>query len=234
MTSLRAARHRAAGPSPVAAYRLAARSGRSGWRGAAAILIGLALIVGARWLATTSGLDGLAAGTGFGLALGALWLLARWPFRAIGPQRRREAALAPLYARTTAIALAFGVAFGIALVVGGQLGAALGGHPLVPGLGRPAAPFMPWVAITIVVATAEEGILRGVLFDRLRASGGTLVAIVITTIAFALMHVPLYGWHVVPLDLAVGLGFAGLRLSTRSLLAPIAAHALADLATWWL
>ena len=34
------------------------------------------------------------------------------------------------------------------------------------------------------------------------------------------MHVPLYGWHVVPLDLAVGLVLAGLRIWTRGLAAP--------------
>jgi membrane protease YdiL (CAAX protease family) len=85
-----------------------------------------------------------------------------------------------------------------------------------------------------VVATAEEGILRGMLFDRLRAAGGLPIAIAVTSLAFALLHVPLYGWHVVPLDLAVGFGLAGLRLSTASVVAPAIAHAVADLATWWL
>ena len=60
------------------------------------------------------------------------------------------------------------------------------------------------------------------------------MAVAFTTIAFALLHVPLYGWHVVPLDLGVGLGFAGLRLLTKGIAAPAAAHAVADLATWWL
>ena len=72
------------------------------------------------------------------------------------------------------------------------------------------------------------------LFDALRRAGGVLPAIAITTLAFAAMHVPLYGWHVVPLDLAVGLGFGGLRLVTGRVAAPAAAHTVADLATWWL
>ena len=76
--------------------------------------------------------------------------------------------------------------------------------------------------------------LRGVLFDRLERVAGLAAAIALTTLAFALMHVPLYGWHVVPLDLAVGLVLAGLRIWTRGLAAPVAAHAVADLATWWL
>ena len=104
----------------------------------------------------------------------------------------------------------------------------------VPGLGRPAAPFLPWAAITILVASGEEALLRGRLFDAIRGAGGVVPAVLVTTVAFALMHVPLYGWHVLPLDLAVGLGFAGLRLLTRGVAAPAAAHAVADLATWWI
>ena len=88
--------------------------------------------------------------------------------------------------------------------------------------------------VSQAVAAAEEGILRGVLFDRLRAHGGLVPAIAVTTVTFALLHVPVYGWHVVPLDLAVGLGLAGLRLGTRTVAAPAVAHAVADLATWWL
>ena len=93
---------------------------------------------------------------------------------------------------------------------------------------------VPWALITLLVAAAEEGLLRGVLFDRLERVAGLMPAIALTTLVFALMHVPLYGWHVVPLDLAVGLVLAGLRIWTRGLAAPVAAHAVADLATWWL
>jgi membrane protease YdiL (CAAX protease family) len=34
---------------------------------------------------------------------------------------------------------------------------------------------------------------------------GPVTAIAVTSICFAALHVPLYGWHVVPLDTAVGL-----------------------------
>jgi membrane protease YdiL (CAAX protease family) len=98
----------------------------------------------------------------------------------------------------------------------------------------PAAAFAPWVGVTVVVATAEELVLRGALFDELDARLGTLGAVVLTSVAFALMHVPLYGWHVVPLDLGVGLWLAGLRLATGGIAAPAIAHTIADLATWWL
>jgi membrane protease YdiL (CAAX protease family) len=77
-------------------------------------------------------------------------------------------------------------------------------------------------------------LLRGVLLDRIQRAGGLVSAVILTSAVFALMHVPLYGWHVVPLDFAVGLGLAGLRLTTRGLVAPAIAHVVADLATWWL
>jgi membrane protease YdiL (CAAX protease family) len=61
-----------------------------------------------------------------------------------------------------------------------------------------------------------------------------VAAIVVTSVAFALMHVPLYGWHVVPLDLGVGIFLGGLRLASGGIAAPAVAHAVADIATWWL
>jgi hypothetical protein len=48
------------------------------------------------------------------------------------------------------------------------------------------------------------------------------------------MHVPLYGWQVVPLDLGVGVWLAGLRLATGGVAAPALAHWIADLSTWWI
>jgi len=136
--------------------------------------------------------------------------------------------------RRTGRELAIGALVGLGLVVLAGAGLSLGGRSGVPGLGRPAAPFLPWVGITVLVAVAEEAVLRGRLFDAARAAGGLPIAITVTTAAFALMHVPLYGWHVVPLDVGVGLVFAGLRLTTGRVAAPAAAHAVADLATWWL
>ena len=153
--------------------------------------------------------------------------------------------------------MAIGLVFGVGLLIVGLVGGwrparerpstvaigAAGGAVLVvlaivtragqlPWL-APAAAFIPWVAVTILVASAEEIVLRGALFDELDARLG-VVAVVVTSVAFALMHVPLYGWHVVPLDLGVGLWLAGLRLATGGIAAPAIAHTIADLATWWL
>lgn len=151
--------------------------------------------------------------------------------------------------------LAFGVAlFGIAWLGGLRLsrppagaitaGLAAGGvlvavsllarwpeSPLVPGH---AASFVPWVAATTLVATGEELVLRGTLWRWAAAAGGDAPALFATSILFALIHVPIYGPTVVPLDFGVGLLFGGLRLWFGGPAAPAAAHVLADLATWWL
>jgi membrane protease YdiL (CAAX protease family) len=197
-----------------------------GWVVPLAIAVGLGGIVVARLFAVRAGLDPLLVGAAFGAALAALALGGRGA-EATRPRRDRGV-------RPAVRSIAAGVIVGLALVAVAVIGPAMGGVVTVPGVGRPAAPFVPWALITLLVASAEEGVLRGALFDRIERVGGLVAAIFVTTLAFALMHVPLYGWHVVPLDLAVGLVLIGLRISTRGLAAPIAAHAVADLATWWL
>jgi membrane protease YdiL (CAAX protease family) len=220
-------------------------SGTRAWVVPIALVAGLAVVVAARVLATRAGLDGVAVGGAFGLALGglAVWpdrrrLARRWLAgpRPAGPRLvgRRRLLERPRPSRPLAVATGAGLAFGLALVGLAVLGPALAGATTVPGLGRPAAAFAPWVAVTILVASAEEVLLRGVLLDRITRAGGLVPAVLLTSAVFAFMHVPLYGWHVVPLDFAVGLALAGLRLTTRSLVAPATAHTVADLATWWL
>jgi membrane protease YdiL (CAAX protease family) len=189
------------------------------WAEVVLLVVGLGAIVAARLAATRGGLDALLVGAGFAAGLFAL-ALARGPRIDLGP-------------RALASALV-GAGLGLLFVGVVLAGAILAGSALVPGLARPASPFVPWAAVTVAVAVAEEAVLRGLLFDRLRRAGGTPLALIATTVLFAVMHVPLYGWHVVPLDLAVGLALGGLRVATRGIVAPAAAHAVADLATWWL
>jgi membrane protease YdiL (CAAX protease family) len=202
-------------PSP------AAESVGRAWIDSARMLCGLAAIVAIRFVATRAGMDSLAVGLAFGTGLALL--------AGLGGARTGRA----LVFRTVRAAVA-GALIGVVLVGVGLVGPALGGLAHLPGLARPAAPLAPWAAITVLVAFAEEAVLRGVLFDRVRRGGGTLAAVVVTTIAFALLHVPQYGWHVVPLDLAVGLTLGGLRMAAGTVAAPAVAHAVADLATWWL
>jgi membrane protease YdiL (CAAX protease family) len=208
-------------------------------RRAAWLLGALAVVVALRYVAIQAGTaDAIVIGFGFGAALAGLAAIARSGARGapepgaggrardrwwtgVGPARD--------VARRAAIGLAGGaVLVGLALI--GQAAAAAA--PLPP-------PFRadllgPWAVATIVVATGEEGVLRGAIFDRLIRGAGLWPAILITSLAFALIHVPFYGWRVVPLDLGVGIWLAGLRLASGGILAPSIAHSLADLATWWL
>ena len=91
-----------------------------------------------------------------------------------------------------------------------------------------------WSPVVVAVAVAEEALLRGALFGALQEWRGPRTALAVTSVAFAVMHIPLYGVGAVPLDLAVGLWLGGLRLLTGSWTAPAVAHALADLAGGWL
>jgi membrane protease YdiL (CAAX protease family) len=157
-------------------------------------------------------LTAFAAGLSFGLLLLAAATVAGW--RIGSPSAR---------------GLAIGMAGGIVLVLLPRL--------LHPGLAAPIGmrpePFVAWVLVTGVVAVAEEALLRGALLDVVREAAGLPAAVLLTSVAFALMHVPLYGWGVVPVDLAAGVWLAGLRLAGGGVGAPAVAHLLADLAGWW-
>jgi len=129
-------------------------------------------------------------------------------------------------------ALAAGVA-GAAVLCAAPALMRLSGHTLV--LGPPPLGLLPaWAATTVLISLAEEALLRGALMDAVTPWAGELAAVTVAAIAFALLHVPLYGWQAVPLDLAVGVWLGGLRLATGGVAAPATAHALADLAYWWL
>lgn len=120
----------------------------------------------------------------------------------------------------------------------GLLGAALlcvpvivtrGGTALYEGSG-----FRSWAVVVVFVAVAEELFLRGALYDAIAELSGSTAAIIVTAAAFALLHVPLYGWHVVPLDFVVGLLLGELRHRAETPTAPAITHAGADLAAWFL
>ncbi|MFN2540201.1 MAG: type II CAAX prenyl endopeptidase Rce1 family protein [Mycobacteriales bacterium] len=94
--------------------------------------------------------------------------------------------------------------------------------------------FAGWAAAVVVVATAEEVFLRGALYDATERVWGSAAAIGLGAVCFALLHVPLYGWHVLPLDLAVGLVLGGLRQGAGTPAAPAITHVGADLVGWFL
>jgi membrane protease YdiL (CAAX protease family) len=85
-----------------------------------------------------------------------------------------------------------------------------------------------------VVAGAEELFLRGSLYDAVTTWRGEGWAIAVGALGFALLHVPMYGWHVLPLDLAVGLVLGGLRQHSGTPVAPAITHIGADFVGWFL
>jgi membrane protease YdiL (CAAX protease family) len=112
-------------------------------------------------------------------------------------------------------------------------------HVLHPGPSLPLERLPAWTAAVVGVALAEEVLLRGVLWRALRqatpdAGRGPGLALVVTTVAFAVLHVPFYGVGSLPVDLAAGLLLGALRQWTGTVTAPAVAHLAADLAGWWL
>ncbi|MGH2465339.1 MAG: CPBP family glutamic-type intramembrane protease [Candidatus Limnocylindrales bacterium] len=178
------------------------------------IVLALSAVVAARWAATVNNVSPYFVGAMFGVA----FLAIAW----VGGMR---------IARVGVGSVMIGVVGSLVLVALALGASQLAGQPI---RAVPKTEFALWAVVTTVVASAEELVLRGALFNALRDSAGLVVAVVVTSAAFALMHVPLYGWHVVPLDVGVGVFLAGLRLASGSVAAPAVAHVVADLATWWL
>lgn len=102
------------------------------------------------------------------------------------------------------------------------------------GHSYPAGNYFTWAIVVSIVAIIEEAFLRGTLFDTVSRWRGITTALVVTSLAFALLHVPLYGWQILPLDIAVGFWLGTLRIVSKDFAAPAIAHVFADLAGWWL
>jgi membrane protease YdiL (CAAX protease family) len=126
-------------------------------------------------------------------------------------------------------ALLAGAAGGLLICLPAALSQLLAGRSLPDTAG-----LWPWVLVVTVIAGAEEVFLRGTLYDAVSEFAGTSWAVCVGAVAFAILHVPLYGWHVLPLDLTVGVVLGMLRASTGSVVAPATAHVIADWAGWFL
>ena len=193
-----------------------ARLREGGAARAAALLAGLAGALAVRLgVAGADGVRSVAAGAVFAvLLLGVVAVADRGLLSRPGPWRRQAAA--------------------------GALGAAvLCVVPLVVHLRSeapplPAAGFAGWAVVVSAVAVAEEALLRGALWEALTAWRGEWAALGVSTAAFGLLHVPLYGGSVLVLDLVVGLLLGGVRMVGAGWGGPAVAHTLADLAGWWL
>lgn len=84
------------------------------------------------------------------------------------------------------------------------------------------------LGLDLVAAAAEEALFRGALYGALERHGA-LLAGGVSAMAFALMHVPAYGWAALPVDLGAGVLFSWLRWASGRWEVPAAAHALANL-----
>jgi membrane protease YdiL (CAAX protease family) len=184
------------------------------------LLAGLAAAVALRVaVAGRAGSGSVPAGVAFGAAMLVLAVAGGW--RPAVPSRRA------LLLRGAAAGV-----MGAAVLLAPPVAVHLGAAPL--RLGSPGSGFAVWAAVVTLVAVAEEVLLRGALISALLGHVRPEAAVGIAAVAFALLHVPVYGWVAVPLDVAVGGWLGGLRLATGGVTAPATAHALADLATWWL
>ena len=84
------------------------------------------------------------------------------------------------------------------------------------------------IALNALAAVAEEAFFRRYLYGLLAARSGTGVAVVATAALFAIVHVTVWGWWVLPLDLAAGLVLSWQRAATGRWSVPAATHVVAN------
>ena len=191
----------ATGRRPVASAREPLVLARP--RGAAVAVASGCLLLGLRPVLLRDGAHPTAALTAIFVLLLAGGLL--WPRRAAVPAG--AAAVLP--------ALAVGVgAFALGRAVGG-------GHAPQPLALRV-------VLLSSLAAVAEEAFFRRFVYDAL-LPGGAALAVVGSAALFALVHVTVYGWWVLPIDAAAGLVLSWQRWATGSWKVPAVTHVLANL-----
>lgn len=90
----------------------------------------------------------------------------------------------------------------------------------------------PWTSaalpLSLLAAVAEEALFRRVLYARLLRLG-TVAAITITAVLFALVHLPAYGTAAIPVDLGAGLLFGWQRWASGTWTTPALTHGAANL-----
>jgi membrane protease YdiL (CAAX protease family) len=97
-------------------------------------------------------------------------------------------------------------------------------------LGEAAAPralAFSVIAVTLA-AVAEEAFFRRFLYGWLER-WGPAVAVGVTAVAFGLIHVPVYGWSILALDVAAGAVLGWQRWASGSWTSAAVAHVVANL-----
>ena len=84
------------------------------------------------------------------------------------------------------------------------------------------------VGLNALAAVAEEAFFRRHLYALLETWSGPVAAVVGTAAAFAVVHVTVWGWWVLPLDLAAGLVLSWQRAATGRWSVPAATHVVAN------
>lgn len=126
------------------------------------------------------------------------------------------------------------IGFLLGLVVLSDSIAILLGRPIVPPFMSAAYAtanpvWMIWVAVLIAAPLFEEVFFRGFLFKGLEASAmGPIGAVLVTASLWAAIHVQ-YDWYEIGTIFFLGLLIGAARVSTTSIVVPIALHAGASL-----
>ncbi|HEX9775773.1 MAG TPA: CPBP family intramembrane glutamic endopeptidase [Actinomycetota bacterium] len=91
------------------------------------------------------------------------------------------------------------------------------------------------VAAVTLAAVSEELFFRRLTFGWVEGRWGAAHAVVVTAALFAIVHVPMYGVAVLPLDLAAGFVFGWQRWASGGWTAPLVTHVAVNLVHlgWW-
>ncbi|MGH9185923.1 MAG: lysostaphin resistance A-like protein [Acidimicrobiales bacterium] len=119
-----------------------------------------------------------------------------------------------------AVRLTQTAALGAALFLAGRV---------VAGGAQPAASSPRVVALLILAAVAEEAFFRRLVYGVL-ARHGAATALVGSAWLFAIVHVTVYGWWALPIDLAAGLVLSWQRWASGTWTVPAFTHAVANMA----
>ncbi|MDQ1709909.1 MAG: Type prenyl endopeptidase Rce1-like [Frankiaceae bacterium] len=125
----------------------------------------------------------------------------------------------PVVRRATAQVCWCALAVGVAVFAAGRLIG--GGH-------RPAVPTGTVLLLNSMAAISEELFFRR-LVQGVLARRGAVIAAAGSALLFAAVHVPIYGFWVLPLDLGAGALLAWQRTATGTWTVPAVTHVLANL-----
>jgi membrane protease YdiL (CAAX protease family) len=84
------------------------------------------------------------------------------------------------------------------------------------------------IGLNALAAVAEEAFFRRYLYGLVVERHGEALAVAVTAGAFALVHVTVWGWWVLPLDLAAGLVLSWQRAATGRWSVPAVTHVVAN------